>query len=285
MKRLRQFDFLAPPTRPWAGYSLLMLAGAVLLCLGWLIWATRAPEALSPLPQEADVPLRGSLPQVGVVPASPQSVAALPASVAGDNLVLAGSPTFASAAGVAAVNDGASAPLAGLAVEAALPAPPASGAANTTVTAAVAQGTALQATGIDPAALREQYQLRQTRSIGGPLALPWAELLIVVQNQLRSGITLQRLEPDTGSAAPPLQVRLTAVASDEARMLAFIEALKSDARLHDVKLSPTVAEDADSAARRGSSPGQRFALLMGWRGAGDVARRAGNPPAVPTVRP
>jgi hypothetical protein len=267
MKRLRQFDFLAPPTRPWAGYALLVLAGATLLCLGWLIWATRAPEALSPVPRLADsTAMRNP-------PPTPMAAQATLASKS----VTAPAAAASAAAGM---------PLIGLPVEAAVPAPPASGAADTTVVAAVAQGAALQPITVNPAALREQYQLRQTRAIGGPLALPWAELLIVVQNQLRSGITVQRLEPETTNPVPPLLVRMTALASDEARMRAFIDALRSDARLHDVTLIQPVVEDTDSTNRRTAVPGVRFGLLLGWRGTGETARRAGsNTPPPPAARP
>lgn len=47
MKRLHQLDFMAPPPRPWAGYTMLALAVATLVVALNLLWRNRADGPLA----------------------------------------------------------------------------------------------------------------------------------------------------------------------------------------------------------------------------------------------
>jgi Tfp pilus assembly protein PilN len=128
----------------------------------------------------------------------------------------------------------------------------------------------------DATLMREQFQLRQTRAIGGPQALPWADILAVLQLNLRAGVSLLGLGPDAVGATPAGRVRVTARAGDDARMRAYVDALQIDSRLHDVTLVSPVLAEPDGGALR-------FSVVLGWRGNPDALRQAGSSATRDTV--
>jgi hypothetical protein len=278
MKRLRQLDFLAPPGRPWVGYLLLTLAGTTLLALAWLIWQNRAPDGLDVVARnDARPPRLASGADPGVLSPSSDSARSRLGAPA------ASSPTASSpAAAGSSPAAPASADLAATPSDTAASARPADPGASATPVVSAQAVAALQPANeayADAAALHEQFQLRQTRAIGGPLALPWVEVMQVLQSQLRSGIAILRIEPEATGSTPALLVRLTARASDDIRMRAFIDALNTDSRLHDVTLIAPVLDAVDgrpadvaSAIPRRASAGLQFSLVLGWQGVGAAAR-------------
>jgi Tfp pilus assembly protein PilN len=264
MKRLRPLDFLAPPARPWAGYILLSLAGATLVGLGWVFWMTRAPDGLEPLPRRSQT--SDSSPGTRNSPPTTATANPPPAMTAPQN-----NPA-ASGAAAGLVTGGNTVAAPAVAVEpAALSASSTESPAASTAAASAQAVAALQPAAdayADATLMREQFQLRQTRALGGPKALPWADILAVLQVNLRAGVSLLGLGPDAVGATPAGRVRVTARASDDARMRAFVDALQVDSRLHDVILvSPVLAEPDGS--------GLRFSVVLGWRGNPDGPRASG----------
>jgi hypothetical protein len=277
MKRLRPLDFLAPPARPWAGYILLLLAGATLVGLAWVFWMTRAPDGLDPLPRRAQT--SDNVPGTRSSPNSATSPPAPPAPLAPGASSLPTAPAEQGNAAVASRADtgtsaGPTAPTVQGGAAAALPAASAGGPAAP-IAAASAQAVAALPPAADAYAdatlMREQAQLRQTRALGGPQALPWADILAVLQGNLRAGVTLLGLGPDAVGTTPAGRMRVTARAGDEARMRDYVDALQVDSRLHDVILvSPVLAEPDGN--------GLRFSVVLGWRGNPDAPRQ-GSPSA------
>ncbi|MFM2066357.1 MAG: hypothetical protein RLZZ584_1266 [Pseudomonadota bacterium] len=272
MKRLRPLDFLAPPARPWAGYILLMMAGATLVGLAWVFWMTRAPDGVEPLPRRQSA-------TESAPPAEPPAVAlSLPPAASGLRPVVAAvdlvPPTAVGPASGAAQPQAAASAVPSAASDAGLPSAAASQAeaGRATDAQAVPALPAMSDAYADARYMREQFQLRQTRALGGPQALPWADILAVLQAHLHGGVGLVGLGPDGVVATPAGRVRMTARAADDARMRAYVDALQADSRLHDVTLvSPVLAEPDGS--------GLRFSIVLGWRGNPDAPRQGPSVPA------
>jgi hypothetical protein len=91
MKRLHRLDFMAPPTRPWAGYTMLALAMVTLIAVLNLLWRSRSdtPAVHSPaleLPRPASAVEISAVPQAAATFAKAASqVGAEPTGIAGQS--------------------------------------------------------------------------------------------------------------------------------------------------------------------------------------------------------
>lgn len=298
MKPLREFDFLAPATRPWAGYLLLTLAGATLFSLAWILWQTRTVDGmdaslrpasgrnaeLTGRPGQPQTPLFVSRPAMSVAPGATGMSASAPPST-GMAAASAATTPGATPAGASPASAGSTSDSTTLAAVAPIPA---------TVHSLLPAGPT-PASDLDQreAERREAFQLRRTRAVGGPQALPWVELLQVIQSHQRPGITLLAMEPEVIGRPGPSRVRLNARASDEARLRTFVDALQADARMHEVSYAsplqpadptPSAASSADLRGTSASASGTpaNFTLLLSLRSLAEVRQDRSSPGSAPS---